>query len=86
LRIILLDNGMDRDEGDDEEDYQIHLSDVSIQRFSRLYTNQHTVMAAWFIAQPLLAKKMYMMMIMANEAVYMPNVDPIRRVRHTRES
>ncbi len=44
------------------------------------------VMAAWFIEQPLPAKKMYWMMVMAREATYMPSVDPIKTKRQNRES
>lgn len=45
-----------------------------------------TVIAAWFIEHPLPAKKMYMSIVMANDAVYMLRVDPISRTLHPLES
>lgn len=49
-------------------------------------TIKFIVIAAWFIAQPEAAKKMYMRIVMANEAVNIPKVEPIRRARQPRES
>ena len=49
-------------------------------------TRRLTVMAAWFMAQPLLAKKMYIIMVMAKDMVYIPSVDPMRILLHTFES
>ena len=36
------------------------------------------MIAAWFIAHPLLAKSMYINIVSANDAVSMPRVDPMR--------
>ena len=43
-------------------------------------------MAAWFIAQPERAKKMYMMIVMAMAPRYMTRVDPTSKTFQTRES
>ena len=45
-----------------------------------------TVIAAWFIEQPLCAKKIYMTMVIATEPQYMPKVEPIRIPLQARES
>lgn len=45
-----------------------------------------TVMAAWFMAQLLLAKKMYMTIVIAKDMVYIPRVDPMSTPRQARES
>lgn len=49
-------------------------------------TRRLTVMAAWFMAQPLLAKKMYITMVMAKDMVYIPRVDPMRILLQAFES
>ena len=54
---------------------------VMIRRTMRLM-----VMAAWFMAQPDWAKKMYMIIVIAKEAVNMPSVEPMRRTRQPLES
>lgn len=46
---------------------------------------KHTVIDAWFMEQPPCAKKMYIMMVMAKAAVYIPRVDPIKRYLHALE-
>src|ERR1700688_3891302 len=45
-----------------------------------------SVMAVWFIEQPLFAKKMYITIVMATETAYMPRVEPIRMPLQPRES
>lgn len=49
-------------------------------------TRRLTVIAAWFIEQLLLAKKIYMTIVMAKEIVYIPSVDPINIDLHAFES
>ena len=75
--VIFLDSGVDGDEGDDEKNKKV---DLVVVRRDILGTagEMLTVIAAWFIEQPPWAKKMYIMIVMAKEAVNIPSVDPIR--------
>lgn len=45
-----------------------------------------TVIADWFMAQPLFAKKMYITIVIANDNVYIASVEPIKTPRHALES
>lgn len=45
-----------------------------------------TVIAAWFMPHPLFAKKMYMTMVMANDARYMDMALPTSMPVQTRDS
>ena len=44
------------------------------------------VMALWFMLQPERAKKMYIIITIANEQVYIPSVEPMRSARQPGES
>ena len=78
LWVVFLNSGVDRDSGNDEEDDQVDL-DRRIRRVTAWERRRVlTEIAAWFIEQPPLAKKIYMMMVIAKAMVYMLSVEPIR--------
>ena len=43
-------------------------------------------MAAWFILQPVFAKKTYITIVVASEMAYMPRVEPMSKTRQPEES